>query len=517
MASFKFTRSVPSQGTTFVFGSWVCIADGAGNFRQFLINLKPKTSAADLRSDLDKFVDDLDDLSTHASATKIEMESAPASTSSNVAATSLGLDSFQSKDSHNRSQLGSRNPATDLQEANVSGSLSMLEKDLDSLLQIGRPEATACRGASGCFGSSDLMVTSTPEGRIVHWKGMEFSNLLEAEGRLVAHLEPLPFQEGRPLATVAEGSTELVDASSDELTSRQELMVEEGEDDDSLPIVDSEAVSEDEATTNTGEENDTDREVRRARNRARAIRQRRANERRRSMYCELDPEFVTISERGFRTPVANIARVTAILERSHDPDVRQALLHAQRAWIQLDQQNPASTIREERVGESQSQAHSRTAGGRPRLQPSHNNNARGSQAPGGWQQPPPGGNPRQANHRSPTEDLRQHINEGRDARTVISSRRKVHEEVETEGTDCSDRFPAFSMRFSSYKYPEGFKPIGITKYDSKQAPKQWLRCYSTAIEVAGGSNITKVFYFPMDLDPAPLTWLESLSSNSIDS
>jgi hypothetical protein len=25
MASFKFIRSVPSQGTTFVFGSWVCI------------------------------------------------------------------------------------------------------------------------------------------------------------------------------------------------------------------------------------------------------------------------------------------------------------------------------------------------------------------------------------------------------------------------------------------------------------------------------------------------------------
>jgi hypothetical protein len=38
-----------------------------------------------------------------------------------------------------------------------------------------------------------------------------------------------------------------------------------------------------------------------------------------------------------------------------------------------------------------------------------------------------------------------------------------------------------------------------------------------AIEVAGGSNITKVVYFPMALDPAPLTWLESLSNNSIDS
>jgi hypothetical protein len=46
------------------------------------------------------------------------------------------------------------------------------------------------------------------------------SNLLEAESRLVAHLEPLPFQEGRPLATAAEGSTELVDESSHELSSR---------------------------------------------------------------------------------------------------------------------------------------------------------------------------------------------------------------------------------------------------------------------------------------------------------
>jgi hypothetical protein len=141
----------------------------------------------------------------------------------------------------------------------------------------------------------------------------------------------------------------------------------------------------------------------------------------------------------------------------------------------------------------------------------------GSQAPGGRQQPPPGGNPQQANHWPLPEDLHQHINEGRDARSVIDSRRKVREEVQTESTDYSDRFPAFSARFSSNKYPEGFKPIGITKYDAKQAPQQWLRCYSTAIEVAGGSNITKVIYFPMALDPAPLTWLESLSNNSIDS
>jgi hypothetical protein len=54
------------------------------------------------------------------------------------------------------------------------------------------------------------------------------------------------------------------------------------------------------------------------------------------MHHELDAEFPAISEQGFRTPVANIARVTAILERSNDPNMRQALCYVQRAWIQLD-------------------------------------------------------------------------------------------------------------------------------------------------------------------------------------
>jgi hypothetical protein len=108
--------------------------------------MRPKTFAADPRSNLDKFVDGLDNLPLHASAAQIEMESAPGSTSFGVATTPPGLDLFQSRDLHSQSQLGSCKPATDLQEANVSGSLSMLEKDLDSLLQGRKPEATACQG-----------------------------------------------------------------------------------------------------------------------------------------------------------------------------------------------------------------------------------------------------------------------------------------------------------------------------------------------------------------------------------
>jgi hypothetical protein len=108
--------------------------------------MKPKTPTAGPHSDLDKFVDDLDDLSILGSATRTEEESTSSATSSCAATTFLRLDSFQSEDSRSRSRLGLRNFATDLQEANNSESLSTLEKDLDSLLQLGKPEATARRG-----------------------------------------------------------------------------------------------------------------------------------------------------------------------------------------------------------------------------------------------------------------------------------------------------------------------------------------------------------------------------------
>jgi hypothetical protein len=80
----------------------------------------------------------------------------------------------------------------------------------------------------------------------------------------------------------------------------------------------------------------------------------------------------------------------------------------------------------------------------------------------------------------------------------------------------NDGFPAFSSRLCNLLLPEKFKPLGITKYDVKQDPVQWLRCYALSIENAGGNNDTKCLYFPFCLDQAPLTWLESLDKYSID-
>jgi hypothetical protein len=50
----------------------------------------------------------------------------------------------------------------------------------------------------------------------VYWKGFEPSELLNYESRLVAFMQELPFQEGRPLSPIAEegeSSIELLEHS----------------------------------------------------------------------------------------------------------------------------------------------------------------------------------------------------------------------------------------------------------------------------------------------------------------
>jgi hypothetical protein len=92
---------------------------------------------------------------------------------------------------------------------------------------------------------------------------------------------------------------------------------------------------------------------------------------------------------------------------------------------------------------------------------------------------------------------------------------EIHHKKATEASD-SDGFPTYSARLRNLLLPEKFKPLRITKYDAKQDPVQWLRCYALSIENTGGNNDTKCLYFPFCLDQAPLTWLESLDKNSID-
>jgi hypothetical protein len=101
---------------------------------------------------------------------------------------------------------------------------------------------------------------------------------------------------------------------------------------------------------------------------------------------------------------------------------------------------------------------------------------------------------------------------GYDARRRIEEIRRKKSSTAGE----NDGFPTFSARLRNLLVPNKFKPLGITKYDAKQDPVQWLRCYALSIENTGGNNDTKCLYFPFCLDQALLTWLESLEKYSID-
>jgi hypothetical protein len=129
MASLSFTSTVLDKSTTFIFGSWICVANGLGGFHSHLVDSrKPEASTSTLFSDLDEFVDNLDELLLPDLARQIERTSVFDATSTRA---TLGL----LRSNSNRSE-----------GATQSMSLSDLEENLDRLLKIQYKGATACRG-----------------------------------------------------------------------------------------------------------------------------------------------------------------------------------------------------------------------------------------------------------------------------------------------------------------------------------------------------------------------------------
>jgi hypothetical protein len=222
MASFNFSSAVLDEGTTFTFGSWICLSNGSGVFNSHLANSRePEASSSTPSSDLDKFIDSLDDLLLPDLALHIEKMSVFDATSTRDAPDLVGSDSNQSE------------------KTTRSKSLSDLEEDSDLLLKIKDLGATAYRGGpvfdiysdsneeysprstkpscqsreglrdegatahraapalenhsqpdghTESFSGSPLglTITSTPQGRFVYWKGFEPSELLDYESCLVA-------------------------------------------------------------------------------------------------------------------------------------------------------------------------------------------------------------------------------------------------------------------------------------------------------------------------------------------
>jgi hypothetical protein len=133
MASINFTSAVLDEGTTFIFGSWICVANGSGGFNSHLANSKDaEASSSTPSSDLDEFIDNLDDMLVPDLAQRIEKMSVFNMTSIRDAPDLFRLDSNQ------------------FEKTSLSKSLSDLEEDLDLLLKIKDVGATVC-GAAPIF------------------------------------------------------------------------------------------------------------------------------------------------------------------------------------------------------------------------------------------------------------------------------------------------------------------------------------------------------------------------------
>jgi hypothetical protein len=145
------------------------------------------------------------------------------------------------------------------------------------------------------------------------WKGKKPSDLLGEVAQLVAHLDALPYQEGRLLSTIAEEATMLVDYSSDEHSSHHHVYMAEVEGEGNMdPNELLKQISRDEGTADAGHENDAERDARKLRNQKSATRKRNATERQHHVRCDLDAKFAAAGERGFQTPTTNISGVTTI-------------------------------------------------------------------------------------------------------------------------------------------------------------------------------------------------------------
>jgi hypothetical protein len=117
------------EGTTFIFGSWICIVNGLGGFNSHLANSRePETSSSTQSSDLVEFIDNLDELLLPDLVLQVEKMSVFDATSTPDAPDLVGSDSKKSKGT------------------TQSKSLSDLEKELDLLLKLKDVGATACRG-----------------------------------------------------------------------------------------------------------------------------------------------------------------------------------------------------------------------------------------------------------------------------------------------------------------------------------------------------------------------------------
>jgi hypothetical protein len=399
--------------------------------------------------------------------------------------------------------------------------------------------------------ASGLVITSTPAGRFVYWPDRKPVDLISGDSRYIAYLDSLPFQEGTPLARAEEYTPTEVASSNSSLGNPdcQVFMAAGDTPGPSGTATDKylEDISVDELSAEApADETDVSRDARRENNR-------RRNERRWRLRDSLPIRNLAealeqVESRVHTTPEQCLMSITATARQAqgiHAGEVIAKLAedtYFMRVDNRVNQPPPATNRDNEATSRSADLSRNRTRAELPAQPNCTRANADGPsqggnsnreiiphRGPSGGDRDPGGGGSdggssnHGANRRADSGGSRgdrDHANSHASGASQggYDARQKIEELRRKKSATAGDNngVPTFSPRLRNLLLPEKFKPLGITKYDAKQDPIQWLRCYALSIENAGGNNNTKCLYFPFCLDQAPITWLESLDKHSID-
>jgi hypothetical protein len=372
--------------------------------------------------------------------------------------------------------------------------------------------------------AAGLVITSTPAGRFVYWPDRTPADLAGGNSHCVAYLDSLPFQEGTPLAPAGEHTPTEVGTSDSSLGSpdRQVFMTTNETPGPSGTVPDQylEDISADELSANApADETAANRDARRERNRKR-------NERHRCLrdslpirnlaealdqvesqvhttpeQCLMSITTIACQAQGMRTGQViaklaedayfmrvntRVAQPPPVRSRDNEATSRSADIGCNHTRAELPA-NPNRT-RATAGGPSQGGNSAAAAGGDREIIPHRDPGGRGSEG---------GSSNHGANRRAGgggDRGGRGHANSHASGASQggYDAHQKIEELRPKKACTSSDNvgFPTFSALLRNLLLPKKFKPLGITKYDAKQDPVQWLRCYALSIENAGGNNDT---------------------------
>jgi hypothetical protein len=343
-----------NRGDTFVFGAWVCTADGAGSFqRRLTMPPNPETGFVTLPEVVTgELAGKFGEISLFDQHADFELGSASNSNSTSlwaIACEPATQPSHVVTPPRERSTRGPRNLSrarTEALSTRRAGKEPVAEYNLDSDTAPGH--ASDSNPLSGFysdsayefdFGSdpedpesddnsteqplsgpaSGLVITSTPAGRFVYWPDRKLADLISGDSRYVAYLDSLPFQEGTPLAR-AEEYTPTEVASSDSSLGNPDRQVFMAAGDTPGPSGTAEDqyledISADELSAEApADETDTNMDARRERNR-------KQNERRRRLRDNLPirnlaEALEAVESRVHTTPEQCLMSITAIARQA---------------------------------------------------------------------------------------------------------------------------------------------------------------------------------------------------------